>query len=47
MVRSDFCVMEGIHVQVLKSVFVCENVLKHENTQQFKFLLFRYPGRTG
>ena len=39
--------MKGIHVQVTKWVLVCENNLKSESTQRFKFWLTRYPGRPG
>ena len=42
-----FCAMKGIHVQVTKWVLVCENNLKCESTQRFKFWLSRYPGRPG
>ena len=44
---SFFNAMKGIHVQVTKWVSVCENNLKYESTQRFKFWLSRYPGRPG
>ena len=42
-----FCAMKGIQVQVTKWVLVCENNLKCESTQRFKFWLSRYQGRPG
>ena len=37
----------NIHVQITKLILVCENNLKSESTQRFKFWLSRYPGRPG